>query len=217
MFMKQKACYIIMGFFYFFSQVTIAQDQRIADSLSIIYQADTSKRKVKLELLRNLAFNEFDSELSLQYAEELIKLASEENNNEYLFHGYYQKGNTKKVLGDIEEAANAFFKSAEVAKKENNTSREGSAYGAIADIYAISANYENAMLYYDKAINTLRNSTDKIALASFILNAGDALLNNKKYDTALIYFQESGEIFEEVNYPVGKLTTWVISEWFMPI
>jgi adenylate cyclase len=77
-------------------------------------------------------------------------------------------------------------------------------YGAIADVYTISDNFKNARLYYSKAIAILRQSDDTIALASAILNAGDGLMNNRVYDSALHYFKESESIFEQVNYPIGK-------------
>ena len=194
-----------MGFFYFFSISIVAQDQQIADSLAKIYQADTIRGEARLELLRNLSFNELnDYKIGLQYAEELIRLSEEDGNYEYLSQGYYQKGSTKSLLGDLEDALEAFLKSAEVAKTESRISIEGSAYGAIANIYIISNNYKNGMLYYKKAIATLRKSDDTIGLASNILNAGDALLTIHKYDSALVYFKESGELFEQVNYKVGK-------------
>jgi class 3 adenylate cyclase len=205
MLFKRDACYFLMGFFYLIGAGVSAQDQRIADSLVKIYRADTLKEKAKLELLRNLSFNEVnDLRLSLRYAEELISLSRQSKNDDYLFHGYFQKGNKKRLLGDLEEALDAYFKSAEVSRKANFISREGSAYGAVADIYASSKNHKNAMLYYRKAIATLRQSDDSIALASAILNAGDAFLKNKIYDSALLHFKEAGIIFQNVNYLIGQ-------------
>lgn len=202
---KRKAYYLLIGFFYFIVKDASAQDQRIADSLVKIYHADTLIGEAKLELLRNLSFNETNNyKLALQYAEELISMSQQDGNNAYLFHGYFQKGNAKRLLGDLEEAVDAFFKSAEVAGKENINSRQGSAYSTIADIYAISNNHKNAMLYYHKAIAVLRNSDDTIALASCLSNAGDALLNNKIYDSALLYFSEAEKIFEKSDYLIGK-------------
>ena len=202
---KRKACYFLIGFFYFIPYIVSGQDQRVADSLVKIYRADTLKDEAALELLRNLSFNEVnDLKLSLEYAEKLISLSKQKNNQKYLFHGYFQKGNKKRLLGDLEEALEAYFKSADVAKKANFISREGSSYGAIADIYAVSKNYKNAMLYYHKAIAALRQSHDSIALASAISNAGDAFLNNNAYDSALLYFKEAGTLFEKANYLVGK-------------
>lgn len=182
-----------------------AQDQKLADSLSKIYKADTLRGVARMELLRNLAFNEVnDLQLALKYSEQLISLAGKEGNEFYLHQGYFQKGNKKRLLGDMEEALDAYFKSGEAARKAKSLKGEGSVYGAIADIYSISNNHNNAMLYYNKAIATLRQFKDSIALASAISNAGDEFLNNKNYDSALRYFKESGLIFEKVNYLMGK-------------
>ncbi len=204
MMFNQRACYILIGFLYFFTIAVIAQDQRIADSLAIIYKADTVQGLAKLDLLDALAFNEIDDfNMAVQYAEELISISQQNSNDRYLGIGYFQKGTKKRLLGELEEALEAFIKSAEVASTES-LSTEGSAYGAIADIYIISDNHKNGMHYYKKAIATLRKSDDTIALASYILNAGDALLTNKEYNSALVYFKESGALFEQANYEVGK-------------
>lgn len=204
MLFKTKA-YFLIGFFHLIICVVSSQDQRIADSLKNIYDADTIKGVEKLELLTNLSFNEInDLNLGLQFAEELINLSNQKGNYPYLSQGYLQKGNAKQLMGDLDEAMIAYFKSAEIALKENNITLEGAAYGAIADIYSISNNHKNAMLYYNKAISSLRKARDTIPLASFILNAGDDLLNNQKYDSALVYFNESGALYEKANYDIGK-------------
>lgn len=159
----------------------------------------------RLELLRKLSFNEVkDLNLSLRYADELINLSIEKGNNGYLHTGYFQKGNKKRLFGDLEEALDAYFKSAEAARLAKNASSEGNAYGAIGDIYSISKNHPNARLYYNKAIAILRESNDSIPLASVILNAGEDFMNNQVYDTAYQYFNESRIIFENLDYLIGK-------------
>ena len=158
----------------------------------------------RLELLRQLSFNEVkDLNLSLKYAEELINLSIKTGNNRYLHSGYFQKGNKKRLFGDLEEALDAYMKSADAARLENNQRGEGNAYGAIADIYSISNNHSNARLYYNKAIAILRESNDSVALASFILNAGEEFMNSQIYDTAYMYFNESKIIFIKLNYLIG--------------
>jgi len=145
-----------------------------------------------------------DLKLGVKYADELISVAKLQGNNLYLHIGYFQKGNKKRLLGFLEEALDAYFKSVEAAVKANNSKGIGNAYGAIADIYSISKNHSNAMLYYNKAIAILRKSVDSIALASAISNAGDEYLNYRNYDSALLYFRESKLIFDKVNYLTGK-------------
>lgn len=195
----------MIGIFWLIPGFTFCQDQKIADSLAKIYQQDTLQDTLKLELLRNLAFNEVkDLQKALRYAEELIILAEKQGNPLYLHRGYLQKGNKKRLLGDLEEALAAFFKSVESAHKAGFSQGEGITYGAIADAYSVSGNHENAMIYYHKAIDNLRTSHDSIGLASTLSNAGDEFLNRQQFDSALYYFEESGLIFEKVDYLIGK-------------
>ncbi|MGB5372107.1 MAG: adenylate/guanylate cyclase domain-containing protein [Flavobacteriaceae bacterium] len=202
---KIKAFYFLIGLYCFNGHFAIAQDQRIADSLLGIYQTDTLDGEARLELLKNLSFNAVDDyHLALKYADELIALATEDDNLAYQAHGYLRKGNAEKLMGNLEKALAAFFETAEIAKKNGRIPLEGSAYINIADIYAMANNHKNAMHYYQMAIATLRKSDDSISLASAILNAGDAHLTNKDYDSALVYFKESGAIFERSNYLIGK-------------
>lgn len=205
MFYKGNAYYLLIGFLFFINPIVSGQDQQIADSLKRIYNQEILQDSFKLELLRNIAFNERkDLKLGLQYAEELIRLSKQLENNLYLHRGYFQKGDKKRLLGDLEEALDAYFKSVEAARDAKFIRGEGSTYVAIADIYSVSNNHNNAMLYYHKAITTLRKSKDSIALASAISNAGDEFLNHGIYDSAFLYFSESGKIFERVNYLTGK-------------
>ncbi len=188
----------------FFYNAARAQDQRIADSLAKIYQQQPLPDSQNLSLLWNLSFNEVnDLNKSLRYAEELIQLASKTNDQLYLHRGYLQKGNKKRLAGDLEQALSAYFKSVDAATAAHYSKGEGLAYGTIADVYSISGNHANAMLYYHKAIGSLRTGSDTVALASTISNAGDEFLTSKMYDSALLYFSESGKMFEKLNYASG--------------
>ena len=202
---KVKAYYLLIGFFCFISYCVSGQDQKLADSLANIYKDNKLEDTAKLELLKNLAFNEGkDIKQALQYAEELINLSKVYNNNIYLSSGYFQKGNKNRLLGNLPVALEAYVKSGEAAMKIHFIKGEGRAYMAIADIHSLNNDHPNAMLYYRKAISTLQQSDDPIALASAILNAGDEFIKNKNYDSALLYFKESTLIFEKANYLSGK-------------
>lgn len=198
--------YFIAVFFCLITLYSSAQDQKVADSLVSIYQQGNLPDTTKLELLRQLSFNEIkDYNLSLQYAEDLITLAQKLGNNKYLFYGYFQKGNKKRILGNYREALAAFFKSGEIAKNSKNLTQEGSVYDAIANVYSLTNDSTSSMLYHHKAIDILRQSGDSIKLASVILNTGEAFRTSGNYDSALYYFRESERIFEKINYFKGKL------------
>jgi class 3 adenylate cyclase/Tfp pilus assembly protein PilF len=204
MLFNQKGFLFFIAYFCLIS-VVFSQNQRVADSLIRIYNQNVGNDSTRLELLRLLSFNEVkDLNLALKYAEELINLSETTNNKLYLHRGYFQKGNKKRLFGDLEEALDAYFKSAEAAREADYAKGVGNAFGAIADIYSISNNHENARHYYRKAIEMLRESNDSIALASAILNAGHEFNNSRIYDTAFVYLQEAEVIFEKLNYPAGK-------------
>ena len=200
-----KACTLLVGFLGIMISAVFAQDQKIADSLTIIYHQNTLLDTAKLELLRNLSFNETrDLKKGLQYAGELISLSQKTGNDNYLRRGYFLKGNKKRALGNLDEAIDAYFKSAEIARKINNLKGEGETYGAIADSYSEANDHPNAKLFYNKAITILRQSNDSISLASVLANDGNEFLKTKNYDSALLYFRESKVIFDKVNYLSGK-------------
>lgn len=201
----QKVYCSPIGFFWVITYSIFGQNQKKADSLVQIYKTNTVKGVARLEMLRGLAFNELNNlQLALKYSEELIRLAGLEKNHLYLYRGYQQKGNKQRLLGNLDEALESYFRSVEAAKAAQYSTGEGSVYCAIADIYSISKNHKNAMLYYNKAIATLRKTNDQIPLGAAISNAGDELLNHKNFQSALRYFKESGTIFEKANYPTGK-------------
>jgi adenylate cyclase len=198
-----------VSIFLFFLHLSVfSQNQKVADSLVKIYQNGNLGNSEKLELLRNLSFNEVNNlGLSLKYAEELIALSKLEKNYLYLHRGYYQKGNKHRLAGDLNKALDAFFKSIEAAIKANFITGEGIAYSAIADVYSVMGNSNNAEIYYNKAIKLLRKADNPTALASSLLNAGDEYFKNKKYGLALKRFEESGNIFKKVDYLSGTAYT----------
>ena len=181
-----------------------AQDQKVADSLAKIYQKNELSKIDKMELLRNLAFNETANlELSLQYAEELIALSTKEKNYLYLYYGFSQKGNKLNITGDFHKALDANFKSANAAMKAKYVKGEGLSYTRIADAYSNMKNLKYAELYYKKSIQILRKSSDSISLALALLNAGDEYSRSSKFNLALEHFDEAGSIFKKEKYRIG--------------
>lgn len=203
--MYSNIFYYLLVLILFITPNVAAQNQMEADSLAGIYRQDKRHDTAKLELLRRLSFNEVkDYNLALTYAEELITLSEKEANDNYLFHGYFQKGNKYRILGNYDQALEAYFMSAEVAKRSNSPGHEGSAYSNIAAVYSLTGNHENAMLYHRKAIAAFKHARDSVTLASIMLNAGEAFRLHKDYDSALVYFRDAERIFEIKEVSVGK-------------
>jgi len=202
--MRVQVCIPLMCFLFLNLHPASGQDQRVADSLAVIYQAGVLEGTEKLELLKDLSFNELnDRELSLKYAEELIRLSELENNDHFLFSGYLQKGEYFKKTGDLESALEIYFKAVNIAVDNKDLNNEGIAYITIADVYAMMENYTNAERFYTQSIDILRKTTDSIALASALLNAGDTYYTMGQYEDAMRCFEEAGPIFRQMNYLSG--------------
>ena len=203
----QNAYYLLIGFFLLIITQVSAQDQKVADSLHVYYLQNDQSTEERMDLLQKLAYNELnDLEAALNYSNELIELASAEKHYFFLFEGYLNKGNTHRVLGNLDLALDALFKSSEAAKNYKKE-HEAVSYIAIADVYSEMGNANNAELYYDKGISILRELDEPLSLASALFNAGDEFFNSKKYTQAIRNFEEAGSIFENENYPIGSAYT----------
>lgn len=192
--------------FFLISINCVAQSQKVADSLLVIYEKNKFLSNAeKLELLRNLSFNETNNlQKSLKFADELILLSHQEKNYLYLYRGYIQKGNKLRLLGELKEALESYFKSLEAASKAKFPTGQGLAFSTIADVYSEFGNSKNAQIYYAKAVKILRKTNDTITLASTLLNSGDAYINSGNLLLAKEKTEEAKAIFMQVNYESGQ-------------
>jgi len=201
---KGIAYYLLMGLFCLTIQFSSAQDQRVADSLVQIYQENNLEGIEQLKLLQELSYNELnDLNLSIKYATELIELSELANENSYLYNGYFIRGSAYSYAGELEKALIDLFKSVEIAIQRKGFTSEGTSYMSIAGVYNKLGNHDNSEKYYAKAIDIIRQTNDSITLGSTLLNAGDAAFNNKKYEKAMLYFEETARIFKNLKYTIG--------------
>ncbi len=180
------------------------QDKRIADSLEIIYDQGLAQGHEALELLRQLAFHRSDHDLRIRYANELIALAIERNDYLYLFRGYLQRGQALRASGEYTSALEAYIKGSEATDHLDDKSFKGGSYLAIADLYSTMGSADNARQAYARSIEILRQTRDTLTLASALINAGDEALKRDEYNQALLYFRESGTLFDQLGYPTGR-------------
>jgi class 3 adenylate cyclase len=199
---QRKAYYILIGFFCFTGNMLMSQDKKLADSLITLYQSGSFQGDA-LSLLRTIAENETNPDSQLLYSQLLIERASRDSLYGYMVSGYLQKGYALHYKGNFDLALESFLESIAYANRIDYVSGVGAATISIADIYSEMGNPDNAAVYYERGIQILRTTDDSVMLATALINAGDEAFNNKKYDSALGYFVESGRIFKNIEYLVG--------------
>ncbi len=206
--------YFRIGLFLFSLQMVCGQDQKKADSLKSEYKTG-NYRLPEFRMLTNITEFETNPDSILFYATILIDKAvavkPKDSSLRAFRNGYLAKGNALQSKGDNSKALTAFLKSLDYAEQAKDERYIGFLQISIADTYAAMENNENAEQYYTKGIEVLRrvakNSIKRksalINLASGLLNAGDWLFSVKKYDEALVYFEESSLIFENIDNSLG--------------
>ncbi len=198
----KKVCFLI-GFFYFIFFAGYSQNQAVADSLEAIYLSGDYKNEDKLKILNKITKNQADAEKKLTYSLELIDAARASDSVKYIITGFAEKGNALRLKGDLSQALKSYFETANIATREEAKSDLGLAKLAIADVYSIMGNHDDAVKYYQNAIKIFREVKDTVKVATALTNAGDDYFINGKLDSALIYFEESDKIFRNSKYPIG--------------
>ncbi len=201
---KLSKAYVCIGFFTCFCCfLSIAQNQKLSDSLAIIYTAGDYEKSKELKLLQELARSETNADKILTYGLMLITKAREADSITYEYEGYLRQGDAYRLKSELTRALESYFDAVKIASDNNLKTREASTNTSIADVYSIMGDGPTAVKYYKEALSLLNKETDGIALATAQLNLGDEYYNQNKLDSALYYFHESGRIFKEKNYEIG--------------
>ena len=93
----KKKAYLTLGLFFLLYSSTYSQNQRIADSLEIIYLKGNLEDQERLKILEDLAISSSNPENKLKYSEEIIQIAQLVDSIDYLFRGLLQKGTALRV------------------------------------------------------------------------------------------------------------------------
>ena len=201
---KARLC---LGFFFscVLSQLSAQQQlPQTADSLEAYYLSGNFDSADSLQILEAFTAALQDPQKMLLYSEIYIDVAARENSLKALINGYMRKGTAYRLTGDFADALKSFFYAANLAIELENDKELGQAYITIADSYSLMGNAQNASDYYNRGIRILKTTKDSLSIALALSNAGDEYFNQGKLDSALIYFEESGDIFKAIDFELGR-------------
>ena len=177
------------------------QDQRVADSLIQLYnQKPNARDSLRLSWLHDIAFNHSNPDSSLYYANTLSQSTEDPY---FLYLSFMVEGSAHRMLGNLEESLQAFFKSLEMAPQTGLAIKEGLSYAAIGDVYSTSGAHENSILYYRKAIEVFRENDASASLSTVLFNLGDEYLKQDSLAQAAESFEAAGVIFERMGFTPG--------------
>lgn len=164
------------------------------DSLEAKLRSIPEKDTSRLSLLLQLTELQHTPEERLKYADQLLAEARSHRHLRYLHHAYYHEGMAYQLMGDLEVAIYALFKSLNYAELDNYVQGMANVNIGLADVYASLQDHTNAILYYKRALNQL-DGLDRNLYFLLHLNIGDEYYQGRMYDSALAYLEVSKGYF----------------------
>ncbi|WP_179007036.1 adenylate/guanylate cyclase domain-containing protein [Winogradskyella forsetii] len=187
---------------FMYTAILCGQDQQSADSLISVYNSG-SYNSSPYKLLNEISKEETNPQIAIKYAKMHSKLAHQNSNYFELHRALLNIGNANYFSGNYTMALKSYLESLDHANKTEDLIGQATLHISIADTYMMLEDKKNTFIYYEKGIKLLRKTEDEYNLASALFNSGDWDIENRKYDQALLKFEESKAIFEKLDYPLG--------------
>lgn len=167
---------------------------------SLLYLLDNGLVKydsAKYYLLLRIISNTTDVKSKLQYFNQAIKLA--EKLDYKVADTYILKGHCYLDSGDLASALQCFITAANYFKENGDNIGLASAYMGMAETYDQQDNFNNEKYYLQNVIEIYKKEKDTVLLAYALTNLGYANLNRGQYDTALVLFSTTGDLYYKLD------------------
>lgn len=178
---------------------SFGQNEALADSLIQVYEYGNYDPALKLKILSGITVHLPDPDRILAYSDSLMMEAIRQDSTKYIFNSHLQTGNALQQKGNLSGALDSYFKALEITDRNTEKNQVAIMYTAIAAVYAGMNNRENVRQYYSDAISIFKTEQDTLNYAVAMENLGDTYLEWSKPDSALLYFNQSGPLFEKLG------------------
>ncbi len=171
------------------------------DSLLYIIENDLVNDDAdKYEMICRVIRNMDDAESRIRYCEQAIELAQKLDIRPA--QPYLLKGEAYLDCGDLALALECLLHAVRYYEKTDNSIELGTAYLLMAETYNTSQGFrENEKLYLQNALEIFEQEKDSLRLSIALQNLGYANYKMGQYDTALVIYRETLDLFNQLNHP----------------
>jgi len=170
------------------------------DSLLYLIDNDLAKDDSdKYDLICQVINDISDTESKIRYCNQAIELAQKLDVLPAL--PYLRKGEAYLDSGKLALALECFIQAASYFEEDNNSSELGKAYTYMAETYNKQGNRDNEKLYIENAIEIFELEKDSFRLAFALHNLGYFNYSKGQYDTALVLYTKTLDLFNRINNP----------------
>ncbi len=175
-----KKYFIFLGVFLFLVRIHSAQTV-LADSLSKALQKYSSTEERNEALVQLLAEFRYSPDSTFKYGQKLLQ--ARELDLRHLASAHFYLGQAYHLKGEYEKSVDHLFQSSNFFHAANLSSY--SADIALAGVYGKIGDVKKASLYFHKAIDQSKTSSDIVATYN---NFAQSFYDNHIYDSAYFYF-----------------------------
>lgn len=158
---------------------------------------DAEKYDLLCQVIRDI--DDYDTENKIRYCDQAIELAQKLNILPAL--PYLEKGHAYRYSSDYASALDCYMTAAKYYKTNDDNSGLGMAYNYVAHTYNLQGNRENEKLYLQNAIEIHEQEKDSLLLGIALHNLGYANYSMGQYDTALIQYTRTLDLFKKLDTP----------------
>lgn len=166
------------------------------------------EKKYIAHLYGELAINHVENNINLamKYFDTSLRMYKAEGEMGKYYDVLVQMGGAFKGNGNLYRAAECFSQYLKYGEKVHDTARIVNGMMYLADIYAAEKNYVKAIDYYDRASNITGHKKNLFFQASVLAKKGAISLQQKKYQQAIKYYNDSGVLFDKVGSNEDKVS-----------
>ena len=136
---------------------------------------------------------------ALENLEEALKIALEIDNKNMLGYIYLYQGRAEMNLHDYEKAIESINKSLEIRKEQNNVAGQAVNYKYLGDLCLQTNRESEALIYYEKAINSTNSLKDKDLLGNIYIKIAQIYCRDQNFEQAVEMAKRSIEIGKQTQ------------------
>jgi len=185
-----------------FAKFLKSDDYPILQSLIEAHKVLSKTKKIpELPILLNYLGNVYESygdyQTALQYGQDSLRLANENDLKETEADSHSTIGTIFTRLSDTTNAIRHFQESLKIREEIDNKPAMASSLNLLARTFALDEQFEKSAEYYQKAIDLRKSINDKGALPWSYLGLASLYEKQKKFDEAADYYLLSIEMNRE--------------------
>ena len=192
--------HFILFLLFISSHLSFSQDQHEIDSLKKVLTTLTND-STKIQTLNALAAQvvDMDPSLSIDYANQALKLAIAIKSKKATAKAYHNLGNGYFNMAEYKNAISFYIKALQIQEEIGNKKGILSSSGAIGNVFLELKQPDEAYKYFIRTLEISKEIGSKGGEASCLIALGNVYSQKKDYKKSLEYGFQSMKLFEELG------------------